>query len=293
MKKRGERTKNEKQHRKWGFIARHKLLFLVCGSLIIGGAVLNIWAMHTKNGAIEAKKQASSSLLAQLNTELQETREKKAAQALAAQQAAEAAKSGTSSTIDSKMCNNATAHIDPTAPDVMVNKKHCIQPLAFAPDDLVTVHGATLSKKAADAFTQLFIAAAAAGQPFYVTSSYRSYANQAATYNQWVATSGQAGADTYSARPGYSEHQTGFAFDVAASGCALDCFGTTPQYAWFQLHAADYGFIQRYYAGSETITGYMAEEWHYRYVGVHVARDMQARGIKTLEEYWHLNGGSY
>ena len=101
------------------------------------------------------------------------------------------------------------------------------------------------------------------------------------------------GADTYSARPGYSEHQTGLAFDVAAGSCVLDCFGTTSQYQWLQANAADYGFIQRYYAGYENITGYKAEEWHYRYVGTAVAKDMQARGIKTLEQYWDILGGGY
>ena len=113
------------------------------------------------------------------------------------------------------------------------------------------------------------------------------------TYAYWVSVSGASGADTYSARPGYSEHQTGYAFDVAAGGCALDCFGTTSQYQWMQQHAAEYGFIQRYYAGYESITGYKAEGWHYRYVGVDVAQDMKAKGIKTLEQYWSIPGGDY
>jgi D-alanyl-D-alanine carboxypeptidase len=168
-----------------------------------------------------------------------------------------------------------------------------MQPVGYAPTDLTTSNGATLSAKAMPAFLQMYAAAAATGQPFYVTSSYRSYTTQISTYNHWIATSGQAGADTYSARPGYSEHQTGFAFDVAANGCTLDCFGSTSQYQWFQQHAADYGFIQRYYAGYESITGYKAEEWHYRYVGVEVAKDMQAKGVKTLEQYWNISGGDY
>src|SRR5690606_33199023 len=124
-------------------------------------------------------------------------------------------------------------------------------------------------------------------------SSYRSYNTQIATYNRWVSISGSAGADTYSARPGYSEHQTGFVIDVAAKGCTLDCFGETSQYKWFQQNSAKFGFIQRYHAGYESITGYKAEEWHYRYVGVEVALDMQAKGIKTLEQYWNIPGGDY
>ena len=81
--------------------------------------------------------------------------------------------------------------------------------------------------------------------------------------------------------------------DVAANGCVLDCFGATSQYQWLQAHAAEYGFIQRYYAGYEAITGYSAEEWHYRYVGVDVATDMKNKGIMTLEEYYGISGGDY
>jgi len=137
-------------------------------------------------------------------------------------------------------------------------------------------------------------AATAAGLPFRITSSFRSYQNQVDTYNQWVAVNGStASADTVSARPGYSEHQTGYAMDIASGGCALDCFAGTPQYAWMQAHAAEYGFIQRYYDGYESITGYSPEPWHYRYVGIQVAEDMKARGIKTLEQYWGVSGGDY
>ncbi len=140
-------------------------------------------------------------------------------------------------------------------------------------------------------------AAVAAGESFYITSSYRSYNDQVSTYAYWVRTSGANNADTFSARPGYSEHQTGLAFDVAASvnskQYVLSDFNKTTRYNWLQANAADYGFIQRYYAGSESITGYKAEEWHYRYVGVAVAKDMQKKGIKTLEEYWGVSGGNY
>lgn len=213
----------------------------------------------------------------------------------AAQNAADSAADGTSdpSSVNSSVCNRSSSHNDPTKIDVVVNKKHCMQPVNYAPPDLVESHGAELSAKAITAFNDMFNAAAAAGQGFYVTSSYRSYNDQVATYNYWVSTSGKSGADTYSARPGYSEHQTGLAMDVAANGCVLDCFGSTTQYQWLQAHAADYGFIQRYYVGYESITGYKAEEWHYRYVGTTVAKDMKAKGIKTLEQYWNIPGGDY
>lgn len=214
---------------------------------------------------------------------------KKAAQkaALQAQSAA------TSGTIDSKACTSGDAHSNPALLDVIVNKKHCIQPLGFIPPDLTTVNGATISAKASRDFAAMFASAKKAGVPFSVTSSYRSYQTQISTYNYWVGQSGTAGADTYSARPGYSEHQTGLSVDLAASGCALSCFGSTAQYTWIQKHADDYGFIQRYYRGYESITGYAAEEWHYRYVGSSVAQAMKASGVKTLEQYWGISGGGY
>lgn len=182
---------------------------------------------------------------------------------------------------------------DPSNIGVIVNKKHPIEPVSYEPQDLVTSKGATLSKKAITDFRRMYDDAAAAGQPFYVTSSYRSYQTQVSTYGHWVSVSGQKKADTYSARPGYSEHQTGFVIDVAAAGCTLDCFGSTSQYRWLQDNAAEYGFIQRYYGEKEATTGYKAEEWHYRYVGVDVAKDMKEKSIKSLEEYWGYRGGDY
>lgn len=203
--------------------------------------------------------------------------------------------SNAAAVVDPADCNVSDVRRDPTDIGVLVNKKHCIQPLTYAPADLVSVRGATISAKAAPSFEQMMAAASAAGFPLSVTSSYRSYQTQVSTYNYWVSVSGAAGADTYSARPGYSEHQTGFAVDLAnASGsCSLDCFGSTAEYQWLQANAATYGFIQRYYAGKDDVTGYGAEEWHYRYVGAAVALDMKQRGILTLEEYWGLPGGTY
>jgi D-alanyl-D-alanine carboxypeptidase len=195
--------------------------------------------------------------------------------------------------IDASRCNVTNKHADPAAIDIIVNKKHCLQPLNFAPSQLVTVNGATLQPEAANAYASMTAAAEAAGQPIRATSSYRSYQDQIETYGYWVRQSGAAGADTYSARPGYSEHQTGLAVDVASGSCALSCFASTAAYQWLQANAASYGFIQRYYVGYEVTTGYQAEEWHYRYVGVSVAQEMKTKGVKTLEEYWIIPGGTY
>lgn len=282
---------------------QHRISVAIIVAVVALAAVANSWYITTQLQSIQANQEviaAATHQAALYSKEAAEAQAKAQAEAEAAakkaaeeaaKQAAEDAKRGATS--DSSACNTALSHNNPAAIDVVVNKKHCIRPLDFAPPDLSTQYGATLSTQAMSSFVALYTAAQADGQPFYVTSSYRSYTKQIATYNSWVAKSGVAGADTYSARAGYSEHQTGLAMDVAVSGCTLDCFGSTTQYAWFQEHAADYGFIQRYYKGSESITGYSAEEWHYRFVGVAVAKDMKSKGIKTLEQYWGVSGGDY
>lgn len=286
-------------------LKRHLVSILIIIIALAGTTGGLVWYAQSKGSESASIDNAMRAQIASDDKKLKEIKDRKAAekaaeekakQEAAAQQAAEQSKTAGESgatTIDPKTCNASKSHNNPSAIDVMVNKKHCIQPLTYAPGDLMTSNGAILSAKATESFNQMFAAAAAAGQPFSVTSSYRSYATQISTYNYWVSTSGQAGADTYSARPGYSEHQTGLVIDVAAGSCVLDCFGTSTQYQWFQQNAAEYGFIQRYYAGSEAITGYKAEEWHYRYVGVATAKDMKAKGIKTLEQYWNMPGGVY
>ena len=287
------------------FIKRH----LISISIIVFVAALCVgfflWYSNIKNSETAKINRDTTDLINQLNLKISEIKaakiaaESKARQEAAAKITAEnavTATNATSSTVDSASCNSLSSHKNPSAIDVIVNKKHCIQPVAFIPNDLISVgNGFQLSAKAAGSFNSLMAAASAANEPLAITSSYRSYSDQVSTYAYWVNVSGAAGADTYSARPGYSEHQTGLAFDVAdaAKQYVLSNFSKTSQYQWLQANAADYGFIQRYYVGYEAITGYKAEEWHYRFVGVTVAQDMQLKNIKTLEEYWDVSGGGY
>lgn len=281
-------------------IRKHAVLLGILLFFSASAGCLIAWHHFAVNAEVARIEAETAQKIKKLEESLKDIKAKRAA-AEKAREEAEAldaanqsiSMNANSSAINARACNRTSKHADPLSIDVVVNKKHCLQPLAFEPPDLVTSNGATLSAKAIDAYIQLFNAAATAGQPFYTTSSYRSYSTQLATYSHWVSVSGASEADTYSARPGYSEHQTGLAFDVAANGCVLDCFGSTTQYQWLQQHAADYGFIQRYYKGYEAVTGYKAEEWHYRFVGIQVAKDMQAKGAKTLEEYWNISGGSY
>ena len=120
-------------------------------------------------------------------------------------------------------------------------------------------------------------------------SGFRSYGTQAQLYQSYVNREGQAAADRYSARPGYSEHQTGLAFDViGTNGRLVEDAGAAQ---WLLDHAADYGFVVRYLKGKESVTGYMHEEWHLRYVGKE-AKEIAASGL-TLEEYYGFDGGDY
>ena len=120
-------------------------------------------------------------------------------------------------------------------------------------------------------------------------SGFRSYGTQAQLYQSYVNREGQAAADRYSARPGYSEHQTGLAFDVIGTDGHLVEDASAAQ--WLLDHAADYGFVVRYLKGKESVTGYMHEEWHLRYIGKE-SKEIAASGL-TLEEYYGFDGGNY
>ncbi|WP_172933830.1 LD-carboxypeptidase LdcB/DacB [Streptococcus pseudopneumoniae] len=120
-------------------------------------------------------------------------------------------------------------------------------------------------------------------------SGFRSYAIQAQLYQSYVNQEGQAAADRYSARPGYSEHQTGLAFDVIGTdGQLVEDAGAAQ---WLLDYAPDYGFVVRYPRGKESVTGYMHEEWHLRYIGKE-SKEIAASGL-TLEEYYGFDGGDY
>ena len=120
-------------------------------------------------------------------------------------------------------------------------------------------------------------------------SGFRSYEIQTQLYQDYVNKDGKAEADRYSARPGYSEHQTGLAFDLIGTDGDLVTEEKAAQ--WLLDHAADYGFVVRYLKGKEKETGYMAEEWHLRYVGKE-AKEIAASGL-SLEEYYGFEGGDY
>ena len=181
---------------------------------------------------------------------------------------------------------------DPNNIKVLANKKRPLEPLTYAPKDLVHIgSGQSMRSEAAQAFKKLRNAGAASGVNFHPVSGYRSYNQQAATYNHWRATYGQQHADSVSAAPGTSEHQLGLAVDVSDGICNLRrCFATTNAGQWVARNAHKYGFVIRYPDGKTDVTGYWYEPWHLRYVGTELARELTSKGL-TLEEYYKWKPG--
>lgn len=185
----------------------------------------------------------------------------------------------------------------------IVNKTHPLQPKTYVPNDLILppvkqrIPGAQemkLRAAAANALTDLVGAAEEQGAHLLISTAYRSYSYQTTLYDHYVSTEGQTSADTFSARPGYSEHQTGLALDFrAVSGkCPLkQCFASTPEGKWLAANAYKYGFILRYPKDKDTITGYHYEPWHFRYVGISLSTEMHEQGVATLEEFFGVSGG--
>lgn len=159
---------------------------------------------------------------------------------------------------------------------VLIANKTYGLPEDYAPGDL------TDEVKAA--FEVLQSAAAKEGLNLYISSGYRSYTRQQTLYNNYVSKDGKEKADTYSARAGHSEHQSGLCFDLNTID---DSFANTPESKWLEKHAQEYGFIIRYPKGKEPQTGYQYEPWHLRYLGVDLATKVYNSGL-CLEEYYGI-----
>jgi D-alanyl-D-alanine carboxypeptidase len=188
-----------------------------------------------------------------------------------------------------------TAHstTNPSSIWVVVNKTHPIHPLDFRPE-LTLIRGYQVAQAAAQPLAQLLDAGDAAGLGFKIGSAFRSYAYQEHVHDLLVSGEGDAAADRVSARPGYSEHQTGLAVDLitpARPGCDFKpCFARTPAGRWLARNAWRHGFIVRYTPGNEAVTGYQPEPWHIRYVGRPLAAAMRAADVTTLEQVFHISG---
>ena len=186
---------------------------------------------------------------------------------------------------------------NPDSLSVLVNKNYSL-PEDYEPDDLVFLEvplynndknneANYLRKEAADALKELFTAAKKEGYELIARSGYRSYATQASLYERYVEQDGVEAADTYSARPGHSEHQTGLTIDVTSDtvhGGLTELFGETEEGKWVAENAYRFGFIVRYPQDRTAETGYQYEPWHLRYVGVQAATEIYQDQL-ILEDY--------
>lgn len=178
--------------------------------------------------------------------------------------------------------------------NVIVNREHPL-PEDYVPENLVTPNvpvmysgeASLLRKEAAEALETMVAAALeATGEELILRSGYRSYATQRYLFNTRARERGEAAANRSTARPGESEHQTGLAADLTSASVRRQLttrFGDTLEGEWLQQNAHHYGFILRYPAGKEAITGYIYEPWHFRYVGPGLAARLYEAGL-TMEE---------
>ncbi len=198
---------------------------------------------------------------------------------------------------------NAHSIEDPASPWVIVNK-HRPLPIEYHPADLVKpgVHSrfdprleqTHLRADAARALEQLFASAETTGYHLTFISGYRSGSHQQLIYTNSLRAYGAATTDEAVARPGYSEHQTGWAADIGRrdGACELQvCFGGQPEGRWLQQHAHEYGFIIRYGHSQEALTGYHYEPWHLRYIGLPLAKMLHQNG-QTMEQYFGLSAAA-
>lgn len=174
---------------------------------------------------------------------------------------------------------------------LMVNKYYKLNS-DFEPSSLVTINSQyayadnQITEEANDAYVSMWHAAKEADIQLIVNSSYRNYQDQEDVYKSLKQSKGEREADKVAARPGYSEHQSGLAIDVFEIHNQLTgTFQDSPAYAWLKENAYKYGFIERYPQDKEYLTGYSAESWHWRYVGLEAAKVVHDEEI-TYDEYY-------
>ncbi len=187
--------------------------------------------------------------------------------------------------LDDEFYNNAEIVEDPDDTLVLVNK-HNMLPMSFEPDKLVSIGGDFKARpEVAKAYKEMIADAKEAGMAIKPQSGFRSYKVQSILYEDAKAADPE-NVDTYSARAGYSEHQTGLAIDMnVPDGGELYDFIGTDQAKWVAENCYKYGFIIRYTEANKNITGYMPEPWHVRYIGIDHAKKMKEEGMGSFEEY--------
>ena len=184
--------------------------------------------------------------------------------------------------------DNLISNEDASKIDVLVNKYHKLDE-NYEPSDLTIIDSKyasgtqKLRKEAQIKFEEMASDMAKENLKIYAGSTYRSYTYQKGLYDRYVKKDGFAAAETYSARSGYSEHQLGLAVDIV-NGKWDYLSENDKEYDYLVKNSYKYGFILRYPRGSEYVTGYMFEDWHFRYLGVELATKVFNSGL-TYDEY--------
>ena len=192
--------------------------------------------------------------------------------------------------LDYEYYTHTKESINLNKPTILVNKYNYLTE-DYIPKNLEKINtkyakeGMQLVNYAKDAFEEMAKAAEKDGYKIMAMSSYRSYKYQVNLYNRYKENDGQEAADTYSARPGFSEHQTGLATDIYNGKIDFNNFEETEEFTWMQDNAYKYGFILRFPKDKVKQTGYQYESWHYRYVGKEIAKYIHKNNL-CLEEYY-------
>ena len=247
------------------------LVALLVDILIVGGI---IYLKKTKNDNIETMNEISTTTKVSTTTKTTTTSKK-----------VENNKTSKGFIIEKK---NGVTYIDG---HIIANKTYPL-PSDYIPKNTHTDAGnqkycqTCIVNEVWEAWTLMKADATALGLNIWIQSGYRSYNAQKGLYDNYVNRDGKVAADTYSARPGHSEHQTGYAFDLNS---ITDAFQYTNEGKWVNENAYKYGFIIRYPKGKEDITGYKYESWHLRYVGKDLSEKLFNNGNWiTMEEYFGI-----
>lgn len=190
----------------------------------------------------------------------------------------------------------------PAPPDIdinsweymLVNADHSIE--QYEPPEMVEIEGKLFDSRVADALNAFVADTRAQGLSVYLSSSYRSYSDQAANF-QRIINNGYANGKTsdgfyVTMPPGCSEHQTGLTCDITDVYYELknSSIENTETYQYMSAHCQDFGFIVRFPESKKDITGVMYEPWHFRYVGVEAATYIMENNL-CLEEFVALYTG--
>lgn len=272
----------KKKQKKWPYIVAGSLASLLIGIIVIWIG-MNDWSIDKSIAALGSKTETKipdtneetpkNSSEKETPTEEEPTKEE-----TPVKEQPEIDMSGANGYVGNEVLPEEPTYVQ----GVLIASKKYPLPNTYAPGE---------SKEAREAFENMAAEARLSSYELVAFSTYRSFDYQTQLYERYVNNDGQEAADRYSARPGYSEHQTGLSFDIGEKHFeqhfARESFGETEAGKWIAANAHKYGFIMRFPNGKEKITGYIYEPWHFRYVGVELAVEIYEAGT-TLEEYLNI-----